>query len=806
MKKNFLKKLAFTMAFATAFTALSPAAGVFAAAKPSLTVGKTLTLLLGTDRAENDINVKNKVKGSKYAWSTSNKAVATVDKNGVVVGKTTGTAKVTLKITLPTKKTQTLTTTVNVKDNIKEVAINNAPEKAIKVGEEYDFNRTIVSTFGGNKKAHKGAVTRWEIVSENKEKATINDAGVFVAEEAGEYEIVAISFQSKAKYADYLKGKDTVTAKSESVKVKVENTITSFKAVKSNTLEVTFASAIEKADLANYEIRDTKTSQKVYVKNVTLSADKKVATLELYNALVHDNVYELTATIDKVAMKAELKFVRGVVTRIEAVNQLVKADGNPHSIVYAVYDENGLDITAETVVHFESSIAVVNGQINLAHGVIAYVTVVYTDYATGKQVKSQQFTVTGSNAIANVLEGYSLSDNGNPNFTTPSTTLGVNDTTKTLYVQIVDQFGVKRTAANGIDVEFESLDPNIVVVDKITGRVTPVRIGTGYVKIISAGTTVNRIVPITVREASNPKDIQAPATAKGSMTGAAANLNNPSIWIPVVDQYGDNTVATLTFTLLNGAGVLADFPAINSTLVHVPAHAWDYSRSFRVTAPGTAYLRVDAPGLASKYVAITVTGVDTYETGYTVSGIKKLNVDKAYNNNASDDKDTTLEVYTVNRNGERIAAVTDAVINVTHPWGHTSAVTAVSVTDGFINHTTGTYRIAAVRNGATIFTGSFEVVDTATAPVVTLKRNILVNGGDARLSTLVANFNVPGNYTVTDIQYTSSNVAQIASRTFNDVDPAVGGFASLYNIKVQVRHTSGRIFTVSVTENLTLSR
>ena len=287
MKKNFLKKLAFTMAFATAFTALSPAAGVFAAAKPSLTVGKTLTLLLGTDRAENDINVKNKVKGSKYAWSTSNKAVATVDKNGVVVAKKTGTAKVTLKITLPTKKTQTLTTTVNVKDNIKEVAINNAPEKAIKVGEEYDFNRTIVSTFGGNKKAHKGAITRWEIVSENKEKATINDAGVFVAEEAGEYEIVAISFQSKAKYADYLKGKDTVTAKSESVKVKVENTITSFKAVKSNTLEVTFASAIEKADLANYVLVDTKTSQKVYAKNATLSADKKVVTLELYNPLTN---------------------------------------------------------------------------------------------------------------------------------------------------------------------------------------------------------------------------------------------------------------------------------------------------------------------------------------------------------------------------------------------------------------------------------------------------------------------------------------------------------------------------------------
>lgn len=104
MKKNFLKKLAFTMAFATAFTALSPAAGVFAAAKPSLTVGKTLTLLLGTEREEHDINVKNKVAGSKYAWSTSNKAIATVDSKGVVEGQKVGSAKVTLKITLPTKK------------------------------------------------------------------------------------------------------------------------------------------------------------------------------------------------------------------------------------------------------------------------------------------------------------------------------------------------------------------------------------------------------------------------------------------------------------------------------------------------------------------------------------------------------------------------------------------------------------------------------------------------------------------------------------------------------------------------------
>lgn len=49
-----------------------------------------------------DINIRNKIKGSTYKWTTSNKKVATINnKNGVVTGVKKGKAVITCTITTP---------------------------------------------------------------------------------------------------------------------------------------------------------------------------------------------------------------------------------------------------------------------------------------------------------------------------------------------------------------------------------------------------------------------------------------------------------------------------------------------------------------------------------------------------------------------------------------------------------------------------------------------------------------------------------------------------------------------------------
>jgi hypothetical protein len=445
MKKNFLKKLAFVMAFATVSTSLAPAAGVLAASAPSLSA-KTKVLVLN-DNSEYDFNVANKVKGSTYKWTTSNKKVATVDsKTGLVEGKTIGSVKVTCKITLPTKKTKTLTATVTVKENMDTLTIKNAPKEAIAVGGTYNFNYSYTTESGGN----TTDIARFE-VTKGKDTSSIKTNGVFTATTAGEYEVVALGFQSETKYKAYLAGDTSVvTAKSAPVTIKVVNKITELKAIKADTLKVTFASALTAATLSDYVLTDVKTSAKVYVKTATLSADKKSVELALYGALTSGNTYALAATIDSNVMKAEVNFVKGAVAKIEAASQIVLGDLQPHSVVYTVYDENGLDITADTRVSFESTIAFDGlNQISLSDGVLAYATIVYTNVTNGAQVKSSQFTITGSLSVANAINAYTvvnaLSD---VDYAATKTTVPMGSA-KTLFVQIIDQYGVKTTATAG---------------------------------------------------------------------------------------------------------------------------------------------------------------------------------------------------------------------------------------------------------------------------------------------------------------------------------------------------------------------
>ncbi|NLL00738.1 MAG: hypothetical protein GX271_08780, partial [Clostridiales bacterium] len=175
-----------------------PAAGAFAAAKPKLnSTNKYLHLSGKPGPNEYNFNIRNKQKGWKYYWESDDEAIVEVnEKNGVATAVAVGKTKISVVITdKDGKEVETLTAKVTVRDNIKEVTISNPVEK-LAVGAEHDYNRSFVTESGSTKKTD--SITRWTV--EPADKATINDKGVFVATEAGEFTVTARSFQSKAKH------------------------------------------------------------------------------------------------------------------------------------------------------------------------------------------------------------------------------------------------------------------------------------------------------------------------------------------------------------------------------------------------------------------------------------------------------------------------------------------------------------------------------------------------------------------------------------------------------------------------------
>lgn len=552
MKKNFLKKLAFTMAFATAFTALSPAAGVFAAKAPSLTVGKTLTLLLGTeDRASHDINVNNKVPGSKYAWKSNNTKVATVNaKNGIVTGKTTGTAKVTLSITLPgVKKAKTLTTTVNVKNNITEVAIKNAPEAPIKVGEVYDFNRTIVSTAAGKTVApHKGAITRWEIVSENKADASIDDAGNFVATKGGEYEIVAKTFQSKAKYADYLNGKKTDIATSESVKINVLTSMVA-KQVDLVSFTLTLDSKVEKlAD--NLKVYSVVGSTKVLQTVKSVDVKDNVATVTLYVPFAPEVQY-----VAELAGATEANFTAAKtgaedVAAVEVVTKEVVV-GEGKDLEVKLLTKDNVDITKSgtlsTRVTYESSsdkVFLTGKNLTIfTKGEATTITATFHSYKYDTTTGAEIDNVKGSGVVVGVdktevtvgsISAWTISKD-TPNFTDAPKKIAAEDRNYRVFVKSKASNNNDVDSANDPKFTFESSNESILMVYS-TGHLVPIKAGNVVIIVKYDGKVIGTLdVTVAAKRVATTLTLDAYNFALSN----AAFGDSKTLKIKVVDQLGD---------------------------------------------------------------------------------------------------------------------------------------------------------------------------------------------------------------------------------------------------------------------------
>lgn len=197
------------------------------------------------------LTIKNKVKNSKYKWSSSNKKVATVTNNGLVTSVNKGSAVIKCKITYPSGKTKTLSCDVTVIIPSEDIRINNAAEingaHIMRVGETYDFNRTLTPSNSSDK-------TYWSIdtsasdTNPNAIRIDNSSKGIVTALRTGKVILVATAAkEATAKSAKNSEIKDAIIIEV----IGQADEVTSAEIINSRTIRVTFGTAIRESTVVN---------------------------------------------------------------------------------------------------------------------------------------------------------------------------------------------------------------------------------------------------------------------------------------------------------------------------------------------------------------------------------------------------------------------------------------------------------------------------------------------------------------------------------------------------------------------------
>lgn len=292
------------------------------AAAPRLNVTKkTIT----GDGVKYQLVVKNKVKSSKYKWTTSNKKVAKVSSKGLITSVSKGTAIIKCKITYPNRKTKTLSCKVTVKIPAQDVEISNAVEDenahTICTGETYKFTYKFTPSDSSDK-------TYWSIDDESV--ATVDGNGVVTAKSPGITKLTVSNREGKEEaqladvnYTIFLR----VVTPTESVE-KVE-------LISSSQIQIVFSGAIERSTIINEknelknisivakENKNGEMSKAPGILTAKLSLDKKVLTITPSNAFLGTYDIKIPVAVKTTKNKSIVPFYKEI-NLIDEEGPLVK--------------------------------------------------------------------------------------------------------------------------------------------------------------------------------------------------------------------------------------------------------------------------------------------------------------------------------------------------------------------------------------------------------------------------------------------------------------------------------------------------
>jgi hypothetical protein len=751
MKKSFFRKLSFVLALAMIVSVIAPAAGAFAATKPAVNTSKKYLFLGESGKNEYDFNVKNKIKGSTYEWSSDNESVAVVDDKGYTTAKSVGTTTISLLVTDKKGNTYPSEATVIVKDNIKSLAITNKPANdTLAVDVASDFNRSFTTQGGSTKKTT--SVTRWVVTDADgkaTDKATIDNSGVFKATEAGTYKITANAFQSTAKYDTWkTSGDSALIQATDTTTVTVTPSIVSTKQVDADTFAVTFDSDMSKTDVVKasvlYQVIAGKqvSTGAEKIKSITLSTDGKVATVDVYTALAAGAKYNFV--FDKLvgeftAATKDLADITGI-----TFSDLTVTTGGSADLYNSVvgYNKDGVIIYTSADVAFKNALsfslgagaelskAYVSGNLVYlySNGYAAPIKVTFSTSvynSTTKTYESRTFEDTAvatgvttsvtSNLAFQVSTAAPTSSTWSGNLTVAAGDSGYaifekyylsNDTSKDLYT----------TTANELAYSYTTTDSSKLLINGI--YLYPVNPGTVTVIVkASDGTPVTTFdVVITAARA-----VQVPTQSASSVT-----VGNNSTYgeTASVDFYVKDTAGSTIVPSVSASVSSAPSGANTSLISLVPSYDTNSSSStygkatVSATAhgatPGAYNIKVSITGVtingasATKDLYFTLIVLDSSTTSALV--VTSWNValsDGTVDLNALYSKSVTVDVYGYNAAGLKVAKLatgdytynvlsgSDTVIANALSTATIPVVTAVSGSPVTVNRAVGTYNVVA---------------------------------------------------------------------------------------------------------------
>ena len=193
------------------------------------------------------LEIKNKVSKSTYKWTTSNKNIANVTKNGLITSINKGTTTIKCVITYPTKKTKTLSCKVTVTIPATEIEISNTTlingAQRMDLGDSKDFDYTLTP-------ANSSDQVYWSIYKGDKDCIRIDDAvtGKITAIKAGKVVLKVTAATTSTKAASDLSIVD------DAVIIEVVGpsaTVNSVTIMDPNTIVTVFDSAINSSTVVN---------------------------------------------------------------------------------------------------------------------------------------------------------------------------------------------------------------------------------------------------------------------------------------------------------------------------------------------------------------------------------------------------------------------------------------------------------------------------------------------------------------------------------------------------------------------------
>ncbi|ABS21059.1 S-layer homology domain-containing protein [Bacillus cytotoxicus] len=557
--------------------------------------------------------------------------------------------------------------------------------------------------------------------------------------------------------------------------------VDSAKVATSQKLEVKFDKAVEKLTKEDVKVANKANNDKVLVKDVTLSEDKTTATVELYGKLEAKQTY--TVDVNNVG-KTEVTVGSLEPKTIEMADQTVVA-GKATKLQYKVTDENGTEIVSPTGIEFETPAAegtIKNGEITLAKGTSTTVKAVYKK--GGKVVaESKTVKVSAEGATVASISNWTVTEQNKADFTSKDFKQNnkvYEGDNAYVQVELKDQFNVVTTG----NVEYESLNTEVAVVDKATGKVTVLSAGKAPVKVTVKDENGKELATKTVEiETFAKKAMNEIKLEKTNLTLSTKDVTDFKVEAPVLDQYGKDFVADKVEVKvydkdgkeLKEHALKADYKnkelVVNSNGQKAGKYTVELTAiSGEKEVKAKLALELKDPGLFSKF---EVRGLENELDKYVTDEHKK--------------NEMTVSILPVDANGLVLNGAEKAKLEVTTTDKEGKEVPATSaqisvqdnrvITVGTAAKAGETYKVAVkLADGKLITTHSFKVVDTAPAAKklaveftsTTLKDVAPKADLKAELANILSVDNVPAteaSATVTDVKFVSADTNVVADET-----------------------------------------